>query len=130
MESELGCLRVRGSQRPCRLFKHRGHFKRSSLTTAQSPPGISEEMIALLPATVQWGLLEHRRRTDDICTQRGVRECEFNNTLDTFVFFINTMTSTYLRYSCSNCSLIHFLLNVLSSFPVLCSFCRRHINSA
>lgn len=56
VESELGCLRVRGSQRPCRLFKHGGHFKRSSLTTAQSPPGISEEMISL-PATVQWDSL-------------------------------------------------------------------------
>lgn len=93
----------------------------------------------LCPCQGTVGLLEHRRRTNDICTQKGVRECELKNTPHTFVIFINTMTSTCcLVYYCIYHSVILFRLNVSTSVklsllaPHTCSLSWRiyHLKSA
>lgn len=60
VETEQRCLKVRGSQQLASVFKHWGQYKRSSLPTTHSPPGISVEMI-FLPASVRWGFLNTGR---------------------------------------------------------------------
>lgn len=76
-----GCLRVRGSHQPCCFFKHRGQYKRSSLTTTHSPPGILVEMISI-PARLQWGASSAGQGMDNVFTppQKVQSKCELNYT--------------------------------------------------
>ncbi len=102
VETERGCLRVRASQQPGCVFKHRGQYKRSSLTATQSPPGISAETIPL-PARLQWGSSNTGpARITFLHLHRGEQGSVSWIIQNAFVSFINRMTSTFCwGHSCN-----------------------------
>lgn len=93
-----------------------GQFERSSFTTAQKAHlAFWVEMISI-PARVRArGSLN---AGEGRLTFVHRRECELNNAPDTFVIFINNVTSTCgSAYSWIHYLLIHFPLNVFTSPP-------------